>query len=102
MTTTNDYQNLSLKELKLLVGERNIDCKETKQEMVLALSSYDKGKYVYPTTYEKSEKGFVVGISLNNQEHLVQVGKLIEKGEAKSLKTYCNDRVYYWSPIKLI
>lgn len=97
-----DYTKLPLKELKLLAGSRNIDCKETKEELVKNLTLYDQDKYVYPTTYEKSDKGFIVGICLKNSEHQIAIGKLIEKGEANSIGRYFNDRIHYWSSQKLI
>jgi len=102
MTKNIDYEKLQLKELKLLAGSRNIECKETKEELIRNLTLYDQDKYVYPTTYDKVSKGFIVGICLKNTKHQIAIGRLIEKGEAKCLKMYCNDRIHYWSPQKLI
>jgi hypothetical protein len=54
------------------------------------------------TTYEKSEGGFNVGIDIKNSPNLIQIGKLVEKKEAKSLNRYSDNRIWYWSKIKLI
>lgn len=97
-----DYQKLKLNDLKLMVSHRNIDCKETKEEMIKCLIQYDNDKYVHPTTYEKIDKGYRVGISIKNTNHLSQISRLIEKSEAYSLSMYYNDRVHYWSSQKLL
>ena len=52
--------------------------------------------------YEKSEGGFNVGIDIKNQSDLIQMGKFVERKEAKSLNRYSDGRVWYWSKIKLI
>jgi hypothetical protein len=52
--------------------------------------------------YEKSDGGFNVGIDIRNQSDLVQIGKLTEKKEAKSLNRYSDNRLWYWSKQKLI
>ncbi len=54
------------------------------------------------TVYEKSDGGFNVGIDIRNQSDLVQIGKLTEKKEAKSLNRYSDNRLWYWSKVKLI
>jgi hypothetical protein len=54
------------------------------------------------TTYDKYESGFTIGIDLKNHAQLVQIGKLVEKKEAKRLNRYASGRVYYWGPNKLI
>jgi len=44
----------------------------------------------------------MVGIDINNREHLLQISKILEKKEGRSLGRYSEDRVWYWSPQKLI
>jgi hypothetical protein len=76
-----------------------------KDEMIKVLKLDDDGKYEPPmnnTVYEKCEGGFNVGIDIRNQSDLVQIGKLTEKKEAKSLNRYSDNRLWYWSKIKLI
>ncbi len=73
--------------------------------MVKMLKLYDEGKYVEPmreTLYEKSDGGFNVGIDIRNQSDILQMGKLIEKKEAKGLGRYSDNRIWYWSKMRLI
>lgn len=105
MTENTDYSKLRLDVLEKLIQSRNIECKMKKDEMVKMLKLYDEGKYVEPmkeTTYEKSEGGFIVGVDLRNHEQLVQLGKFVEKKEAKNLCRFSSGMVYYWSKTKLI
>ena len=100
-----DYNILRLDVLEQLIYSRGIECKPKKDEMVKMLKLDDEGKYVAPmkeTIYEKSNNGFNVGIDIKNHPHLVQIGKLKEKKEAWSHNRYSDNRVWYWSPQKLI
>ena len=100
-----DYSKLRLDVLEKIIYQRGIDCKLKKDEMIRMLKLYDEGKYVEPmleTTYDKYESGFTIGIDLRNHTQLVQIGKLVEKREAKRLNRYASGRVYYWGPNKLI
>jgi hypothetical protein len=105
MSENTDYSKLRLDVLQKMIYQRGIDCKMKKDEMVKMLKLYDEGKYEEPmkeTTYEKSEGGFNVGIDLRNHSDLVQMGKFIEKKEAKSLNRYSDNKMWYWSKGKLI
>jgi hypothetical protein len=100
-----DYSKLRLDVLEKMIHSRGLECKMKKDEMVKTLKLDDEGKYVVPmkeTTYEKFDGGFNVGIDLRNQPDLVQMGKFVEKKEAKSLNRYSDGRLWYWSKIKLI
>jgi hypothetical protein len=100
-----DYSKLRLDVLEKLIQSRGIDCKIRKDEMVKMLKLDDEGKYHVPvgnTTYEKSENGFNVGIDIKNNSDLIQIGKLVEKKEAKSLSRYSDNRVWFWSKQKLM
>jgi hypothetical protein len=100
-----DYSKLRLDVLEKLIHSRSIECKMKKDEMIKMLKLYDEGKYVEPTketTYIKEGNGYFVGIDLKNQNHISQMSKLIEKREGKSLNRYSDDRIWYWSPQKLI
>jgi len=100
-----DYSKLRLDVLEKMIYSRGIECKMKKDEMIKILKLDDEGKYVPPmnaTAYEKSDGGFNVGIDIRNQSDLVQIGKLIEKKEAKSLNRYSDNRLWYWSKGKLI
>ena len=96
-----EYEKLRLDVLRNLIADRDIDCKNTKDEMIKYLKLYDAGKYIRETTYEKDGVGFIVGIDLKNKTHLVEMGKLVEKKEARSLNQFYCDRVHYWSSQKL-
>jgi hypothetical protein len=96
------YENLRLDVLQNLIDERGISCKNKKDEIIKYLKIDDQGKYIRETIYEKNSGGYIVGIDIKNHEHLVQMGKLVEKKEAKSLNRYENYRVMYWSSHKLI
>lgn len=103
--TNTDYGKLRLDVLENLIYSRGIECKMKKDEMIRMLKLDDEGKYRLPmkeTTYEKSDNGFVVGIDLSNHSHLVQIGNLILKKDAKNLMRYANNMIYYWSKQKLI
>jgi predicted RNA-binding protein with RPS1 domain len=100
-----DYTKLRLDVLEKLIYSRGIECKMKKDEMIKMLKLDDEGKYSLPmrdTTYEKSENGFVVGVDLKNHTHLVQIGNLILKKEARNLMRFANGMVYYWTKQKLI
>ncbi len=100
-----DYSKLRLDVLEKMIYSRGIECKMKKDEMIKVLKLDDDGKYEPPmnnTVYEKCEGGFNVGIDIRNQSDLVQIGKLTEKKEAKSLNRYSDNRLWYWSKVKLI
>ena len=100
-----DYSKLRLDVLEKMIYSRGIECKIKKDEMIRMLKLDDEGKYEPPTgatTYEKADGGFNVGIDIKNQSDLIQIGKLVEKKDAKSLNRYSDNRIWYWSKIKLI
>ena len=100
-----DYSKLRLDVLEKMIYSRGIECKMKKDEMVRILKLDDEGKYEPPmgvTTYEKADGGFNIGIDIKNQSDLIQIGKLVEKKEAKSLNRYSDNRIWYWSKIKLL
>jgi hypothetical protein len=58
-------------------------------------------KFCSKTTYEKSGNDFIVQIDIRNKKHLIEIGQLILKREAKSLNQYANGMLYYLSNQKL-
>lgn len=105
MSENTDYSKLRLDVLQKLIYQRGIDCKIKRDEMIRVLKLDDEGKYVEPigeTLYEKYNGGFNVGIDLRKQGELIQIGKLVEKKEARSLGRYSDNRIWFWSPQKLI
>ena len=100
-----DYSKLRLDVLEKMIYTRGIECKMKKDEMIKMLKLDDDGKYEPPmnnTTYEKCDGGFNVGIDIRNHSDLVQIGKLVEKKEAKNLGRYSDNRIWYWSKMRLI
>jgi len=100
-----DYNKLRLDVLEKMIHQRGIECKMKKDEMIKILKLDDEGKYEPPmgnTVYEKFDGGFNVGIDIRNNSDLIQMGKFVEKKEAKSLGRYSDNRIWYWSKIKLI
>ena len=100
-----DYSKLRLDVLEKLIYSRGIECKMKKDEMVKMLKLDDEGKYQIPikeTTYEKFEGGFIIGIDLYNRSHLIQMGNLMLKKEARNLMRYSSGMLYYWAKQKLI
>ena len=98
-----DYEKLRVDVLKMLIDGRNIDCKQTKEEIIKHLKLDDEEKYVRPITYDKQPDGsFIVGIALNDTKSLNEMGQLVFKGIAKNIGMYANDRIHYNSKQKLI
>jgi len=98
-----DYEKLRLDVLKGLIESRNIECKQTKDEMVKYLKMEDQGKYIRPITYQKQYDGrFIVGIDISDSDNCREMSKLMEKGLAENLRLYYNNRVHFISNQKLI
>jgi hypothetical protein len=100
-----DYTKLRLDVLEKMIHSRGIECKMNKTEMIRTLKLDDEGKYIPPmkeTPYEKSDGGFIVSVDLYNRSHLIQLGNLILKKEAKNLHRYATGMLYYWVKQKLI
>ena len=97
-----DYENLRLDVLIKLIDERGISCKNKKDEIIKYLKMDDEDKYIRETTYERTTGGFIVGIDIKNKNHMIQIGNLILKKEARNICRYCDNRVQYWSSQKLV
>ena len=99
---TYDYNKLRLDVIEKLITHREIECKNNRTDMIRQLLLYDEGKYVRETIVEKQDNGkFLIGIDSARQDLMVQMGKLIEKGEAKKVH-YANCRHYYLSNINIL
>ena len=97
-----DYNKLRLDVLIKLIDERGITCKNKKKEIIKYLIMDDEGKYIRETTYERTSSGFIVGIDINNKNHMIQIGNLILKKEARNMGRYSDNRLQYWSSQKLV
>jgi hypothetical protein len=97
-----DYEKLRLDVLKSLVDGRNIECKNTKDEMIKFLKLDDEGKYIRPVTYEKYESGkYIIGVDLKDQPNILKMNKLVETNQSQKLNLYTNDRLHYISSVRL-
>jgi cytoplasmic iron level regulating protein YaaA (DUF328/UPF0246 family) len=103
-----DYESLRLDVLQKIIDLRSIPYKiykkekDTKKSIIDLLKKDDDGKYIWETTYEKYDRGFIIGIDVINQKHIHEIHKLIEKKEARRLDRYCDNRLQFWSLQKLI
>lgn len=97
-----DYHKLRLDVIEKLITHREIECKDNRTDMIRQLLLYDEGKYIRETIVEKYDKDkFLIGIDSSRQDLMVQMGKLVEKGEAKRAH-YANSRHYYISNINIL
>ena len=98
-----DYEKLRIDVLKMLIDERGIECKQTKESMVKHLKMDDEGKYIRPIEYEKApDNKFIVKVDLRDSDTCRERGKLVEKGLAQRMSIYSNNKVYYISSQKLL
>lgn len=108
MDQNTEYEKLRLDVLQQLIELRSIPFKiykkesDTKNHIIELLKLDDSGKYIFETTTEKVEGGYIIGIDGRNQKHMSEISKLIEKKEAYKLNRYCDNRLQYWSSQKLI
>ena len=98
----NAYESMKLPELKMLLDERDIPQKGNKEEMIKTLLDDDAGKYIRETIVEKDGDFYLIGIALNNSRQFIEIGKQVEKGEAKCLNRYSSNRIWYQSKQKPI
>ena len=108
MSENAEYEKLRLDVLQNLIELRSIPYKiykkesDTKNGIIQLLKQDDEGKFIFETTYEKSDSGYIVGVDLRNKKHMTEINKLIEKKEARRLDRYSDNRLQYWSPQKLM
>jgi hypothetical protein len=103
-----EYESLRLDVLQKIIEFRSIPYKiykkdkDTKNSIIEMLKQDDDGKFIFETTYEKSDNGYIVGIDLRNKKHISEINKLIEKKDARRLDRYSDNRLQYWSTQKLM
>ena len=97
-----NYDKLRPDVIERLINERGIVRNNTRADAIRKLKLYDDDKYIVETTYEKHEKTkFLVGIDARNWRELSEMGVLVERGNAKKLNYYSDDRLFYSSDIRL-
>lgn len=97
----NEYQNLRQDILEDMIIQRDIVCRKTKSEMIKYLLLDDQGKYVRETLYEKIDGDFYIAIDTRNHNHMIAIGKLVEKGEVQESRLYQKNRLYFKSDKKI-
>ena len=103
-----EYDNLRLDVLQRIIDERGIPYKiskkdkDTKANIIELLNIDDNGKYMWNLTHERSGGGYIVGVGINDQKRLIEIGKMVEKKEALDLNQFYDNRLHYWVPQKLI
>jgi len=103
-----EYETLRLDVLQKIIDLRSLPYKvykkekDTKNGIIETLRLDDDGKFIFETTYEKSNGGFIVGIDMRNKKHMEEIHKLIEKKIAHKIPRYSDNRLQYWSEQKLI
>jgi hypothetical protein len=103
-----EYETLRLDVLQKIIDLRSLPYKvykkekDTKNGIIETLRLDDDGKFIFETTYEKSNGGFIVGIDMRNKKHMEEIHKLIEKKIAHKMSRYSDNRLQYWSEQKLI
>jgi hypothetical protein len=97
-----NYSKLRLDVLEKLVCGRMIECNDNKTDMVRQLRLDDEGKYIRETIVEKHGKDtYLIGIDSALQDLMVEMGKLVETGEAQR-SHYAYGRHYYISKINIL
>jgi hypothetical protein len=67
-----------------------------REDMIKQLTFHDNEKYIYETLIEKNKSGSSnVGIDIHNTSELIEMGRLVDKGQAKRLGVYMAKRVWY-------
>ena len=83
-------------DLKKEIDNRDIKCKMVREDMIKQLTLHDNEKYIYDTLIEKNKSGSSnVGIDIHNTGELIEMGRLVDKGQAKRLGVYMAKRVWY-------
>lgn len=103
-----EYESLRLDVLQKVIDLRSIPYKiykkekDTKNSIIELLKLDDQGKFIFETTHEKYDNGFIIGIDHRNKKHLSEIAKLVDKKEAHKLSRYSDNRLQYWSSQKLL
>ena len=90
------FRKLRLDIIEKFINQRGIECGITRTDMIRQLKLDDEGKYLVETTYEKYGKNqYLVGIDINHPTLILEVSRLIQKGEAIRMNYSANNRLYF-------
>ena len=84
-----DYKKLKVDQLKKECLQRDIVCKQTKEEMINSLILDDQGKWIYHTTQLKQKNGsYIIQIDYRNKRQMIEMSKNVEKRFCQSMGVY--------------
>lgn len=90
-----DYNKLKVDQLKKECDNGILCVKPTREEMIKALKLHDSNDWV-STHYKKLKHGgYQVQIDFRNTKELIDMGKLVEKKLATSMKVFATGRLYF-------
>ena len=91
-----NYSKLRIDIIEKLINQRGIECANNRTDMIRQLKLDDEGKYLVETTYERHEKNqYLVGIDINHPTLILEVSRLLQKGEAIRMNYSANNRLYF-------
>lgn len=99
---TINYNQLRPDVLVDLVAYREIECNNTKADMIRKLKMDDEGKYIRETYVEKIGKDeFLIGIDIKNHPELVKISQFIFSGKVRNTNMYYNHRAHFISKLTI-
>ena len=91
-----DYKKLKVDQLKKECLQRDIVCKQTKEEMINSLILDDQGKCIYHTTQLKQKNGsYIIQIDYRNKTQMIEMSKNVEKRFCQSMGVYSVGKIWY-------
>ena len=91
-----DYKKLKVDQLKKECLQRDIVCKQTKEEMINSLILDDQGKWIYHTTQLKQKNGsYIIQIDYRNKTQMIEMSKKVEKRFCQSMGVYSVGKIWY-------
>ena len=91
-----DYKKLKVDQLKKECFQRDIVCKQTKEEMINSLILDDQGKWIYHTTQLKQKNGsYIIQIDYRNKTQMIEMSKNVEKRFCQSMGVYSVGKIWY-------
>ena len=91
-----DYKKLKVDQLKKECLQRDIVCKQTKEEMINSLILDDQGKWIYHTTQLKQKNGsYIIQIDYRNKTQMIEMSKNVEKRFCQSMAVYSVGKIWY-------
>ena len=91
-----NYSKLRIDIIEKFINQRGIECANNRTDMIRQLKLDDEGKYLVETTYERYGKNqYLIGVDINHPTLLLEISKLLQKGEATRMNYAANNRLYF-------